>query len=191
MKRHVIVPEPSRRIIYRWAWWVATGFGSGLLRPAPGTWGSLAALSVWVGLVALLHSLHLRPALFECLLALSALLMVFASVIASGIVVRRTGSKDPSYVVSDEWAGMWLALWPARRIVSYAIESGEWARAAAAVFAAFILFRMFDIWKPWPIGSLEKLPGGWGVTMDDVAAGVFAGLFVCGFLLVVEALVIL
>jgi len=177
--------EPPKCITPRWAWWVATGFGSGLLRPAPGTWGSLAALPVWAGLVVLLHSLAISLALFECLLGLSVLLMVFVSVVASGIVVRQTASKDPSYVVSDEWAGMWLALWPARWIVSNAIDSDVWALAVAAVFAAFILFRLFDIWKPWPIRSLEKLPGGWGVTLDDVAAGMFAGLFVYGLLLVV------
>jgi phosphatidylglycerophosphatase A len=115
---------------------------------------------------------------FDCLLGLSALLMVLASVAASGIVVRRSGLRDPGHIVSDEWAGMWLALWPARRLVSDAIGGGGWALAAAAALAAFLLFRLLDIWKPLPIRSLERLPGGWGVTMDDVAAGIFAGLAV-------------
>jgi phosphatidylglycerophosphatase A len=116
--------------------------------------------------------------LFGCLLGLSALLMALASVAASGAVVRRSESKDPGHVVSDEWAGMWLALWPARRLVSDAFGGGGWALAGVAVLAAFLLFRLLDIWKPPPIGGLERLPGGWGVTMDDVAAGIFAGLAV-------------
>jgi phosphatidylglycerophosphatase A len=78
---------------------------------------------------------------------------------------------------------MWLALWPARRLVSDAIGGGGWAPAAAAVFAAFLLFRLLDILKPPPIKTLERLPRGWGVTMDDVAAGIFAGLTVYGLLL--------
>jgi phosphatidylglycerophosphatase A len=116
--------------------------------------------------------------LFGRLLGLSALLMALASIAASGAVVRRSESKDPGHVVSDEWAGMWLALWPARRLVSDALGGGGWAPAAAAMLAAFLLFRLLDIWKPPPVGSLERLPGGWGVTMDDVAAGILAGLAV-------------
>jgi len=181
--KHSAVSEPPKRVTPRLAWWVATGFGSGLLRPAPGTWGSLAALVVWIGLILSLH--HLPPVLFECLLGLSVLLMALVSVAASGAVVRQLNLKDPSYVVSDEWAGMWLALWPTRRLASNAIESGEWVCPAVAMFTAFVLFRLFDIWKPQPIRRLERLPGGWGVTMDDVAAGIFAGLAVYGLLLVV------
>jgi phosphatidylglycerophosphatase A len=174
-------PQPPKPVRPKWAWWVATGFGSGLLRPAPGTQGSLAALVAWVGLVVLLRPLP--HVVFDCLLGLSALLMAFASVAASGVVVRQSESKDPGYVVSDEWTGMWLALWPTRRLISNAVGGGGWELAAAALFAAFLLFRLFDIWKPPPIRRFERLPGGWGVTMDDVVAGVLAGLIVYGLLL--------
>jgi phosphatidylglycerophosphatase A len=102
--------------------------------------------------------------------------MIFASIIASGLVARQTGEGDPRYIVSDEWAGMWLALWPARGYVADALGSGGWTASFASVLAAFLLFRLFDIWKPWPIRKLEALPGGWGITMDDVAAGILAGL---------------
>ena len=85
-----------------------------------------------------------------------------AGVWAAGAMGKMTDSDDPSEVVSDEVAGMWLALigipvtWP-------------------GLLAAFLLFRLFDVWKPGPINRLQNLPGGWGVMMDDVAAGAVAG----------------
>jgi phosphatidylglycerophosphatase A len=174
--------EPQNHIAPKWAWWIATGFGSGRLRPAPGTWGSLAALAAWFTLAYFIQPL---PGLAsDCVLGFLALLMIFASIFASGLVVRQVGIKDPSYIVSDEWAGMWLALWPARQGVYEAINGGDWKLAIVSMFAAFLFFRMFDIWKPWPIRKLESLPGGWGVTLDDVLAGVYAGLAVyCAMLL--------
>jgi phosphatidylglycerophosphatase A len=98
----------------------------------------------------------------------------------AGLVVRQIGERDPSFVVFDEWVGMWLALWPAREHVVDAFVSGgsSWKYALVEMFAAFLLFRLFDIWKPWPIRRAESLPGGWGVTLDDVVAGVIAGLMV-------------
>jgi phosphatidylglycerophosphatase A len=102
--------------------------------------------------------------------------MVIASIIASGLVARQAGGGDPRYIVSDEWAGMWLALWPAKGSAADAFHGGGWIAGLAPVLAAFLLFRLFDIWKPWPIRRLEALPGGWGITMDDVAAGILSGL---------------
>ncbi|MDR1840837.1 MAG: phosphatidylglycerophosphatase A [Holophagales bacterium] len=78
----------------------------------------------------------------------------------------------------DEWAGMFLALWPARQRVVEAINGDPWGYALAIMFGAFLLFRLFDIWKPWPARRLESLPGGWGATMDDVMAGMMAGLLI-------------
>ena len=165
-----------------WAGWIATGFGSGLLRPAPGTWGSLAAWAAWVALVVLIFVLPpilpLPGAAFDCLLGSLTILAVPVSVAASGLLLRETGEKDPGYIVSDEWVGMWLALWPARKHLVDALAGGGWQKATVWMFASFLLFRLFDIWKPWPLRRLEHIPGGWGVTLDDVAAGLYAGLLV-------------
>ena len=175
--------EQSNYTAPRWAWWIATGFGSGKLKSAPGTWGSLAAGAVWFGLVFLIH--FTARAAFEYVLGLLTLLMIFVSVFAVNHVVRQIDAKDPGYIVSDEWAGMWLALWPTRRLVAEAINGGSWKYALGVMFAAFLFFRFFDIWKPWPVRKLESLPRGWGVTLDDVMAGIFAGLVIyCAMVLI-------
>ncbi|MDR0499379.1 MAG: phosphatidylglycerophosphatase A [Holophagales bacterium] len=171
--------EPSELPEYtapKWAWWIATGFGSGRLNPAPGTWGSLAAWIAWFGLVCLIHTAP-RTA-FECILGLLTLLMVFVSVTLTGLIVRQVNVQDPSYIVFDEWVGMWLALWPTGRHVVSALNGGGWKYALVDMFAAFLLFRLFDIWKPWPIRKLESLPGGWGITLDDALSGILAGLII-------------
>ena len=112
----------------RWAWIVATGMGSGRLRPAPGTWGSLAGLAAWCLLSLLLatpfsawvlgHRNH--PHLAACIYAAEALFMLaplamsWLAVRAADQVLLETGDKDPGYIVADEWAGMWIILWPMR-----------------------------------------------------------------------------
>ncbi len=158
----------------RWAWWVATGFGSGYLKPAPGTWGSLAAVAVWWMLLqifglrmieksAAFHGSHALP------LAL-AFGMTMLAISASDRVVRETGLKDPAFIVADEWAGMWIALAPILWHVGSL--SPEWG--LLRVVTPFFLFRLFDIWKPWPCYQIQALRGGTGVVMDDVAAGLYA-----------------
>lgn len=155
----------------RWAWWVATGLGSGRLRPAPGTWGSLAALAAWVLLNrAPAHPGPVAHALWEIAFLLGPVLLTWAAVAASDLVVAETGLKDPSWIVADEWAGLWIALWPVRWAVPDA--HGTWRILLLAV--PFLLFRLFDIWKPWPIRQIQVLPGGQGVVADDVVAGLMA-----------------
>ncbi len=154
------------------AWWLATGFGSGRLRPAPGTWGSLAGLAAWVGLVRLLRALPARPAVTLGLLA--PLLLTAAAIWAADRVVAETGEKDPGYVVADEWAGQWIALTPL--LFAGALQpqpAGPWLLRLAV---PFLLFRLFDIWKPGPVGASQRLPGGLGVVIDDVLAGLLAAL---------------
>jgi len=133
---------------------LATWFGVGLLPKAPGTWGSLVALPLAWGLVS-----WGGPGL---LVQVAALLFVLGWGI-SREYVGRTGVKDPSEVVIDEVVGQWLVLAAAPlNPVSYGV--------------GFVLFRLFDIWKPGPIGWLDRrYGGGFGVMIDDVAAGV-AGL---------------
>ena len=110
----------------RWAWVVATGLGSGRLRPAPGTWGSLAALVAWMLLSVLFATPfstwvmghravpHLGYYIYgvEVLFILAPLAMTWLAVRASDRVVQETGEDDPGYIVADEWAGMWIILWP-------------------------------------------------------------------------------
>ena len=169
----------------RWAWWVATGFGSGYLKPAPGTWGSLAAVAVWW---ILLHLFGFR--LLEKLVAFHGpftlpLTLVFGmailGILASDRVLRETGLKDPGFIVVDEWAGMWIALAPLLWHVGCLTPGWGLLR----VVAPFALFRLFDIWKPWPCHQLQVLPGGTGVVIDDVAAGIYAAVgtfFIDGWL---------
>ena len=133
---------------------IATWFGVGLIRDAPGTWGSLAALPCAAGLYLLGG---------PWLLAGATGLVVMAGVWASGRYAAALGSGDPGAVVVDEVAGQWLALVP--------LPLDSWWYAAA-----FALFRLFDIAKPWPIGWLDRsLGGGLGIMADDLVAGLAAG----------------
>ncbi len=158
----------------RWAWWVATGFGSGYLKPAPGTWGSLAAVVAWWILFHLFgFRLIEKMGSFGGTLTLPLVLafgMVIIGILASDRVVRETGLKDPGFIVADEWAGMWIALAP----ILWHAGSLSVGWGLLRVVAPFALFRLFDIWKPWPCYQLQVLPGGIGVVIDDVAAGIYA-----------------
>jgi phosphatidylglycerophosphatase A len=174
----------------RWAWVVGTGLGSGWLRPAPGTWGSLAALVAWCLLSRLLATpfagwvLEHRSAPYlgyriygvEILFLLAPLAMTWVAVRSADLVVRETGEKDPPYAVIDEWAGMWITLWPMRWEIAQNLHRlwgpGGW-RWLPALLVPFLVFRLLDIWKPWPIRQIEMLPGGTGVVADDVVAGLY------------------
>jgi len=149
-------PAPTRKT--RWAWMLATFFGAGFLRPGPGTYGSLAALLLWY---AAAHAFHPAAALLAAATAAAALAATLIGIPASTIVARESGRTDPSFVVIDEVAGQWIALIAIRP---------DWPHAALAL----LLFRLFDIWKPWPIRRLERLPAGAGIMLDDVAAGLLA-----------------
>jgi phosphatidylglycerophosphatase A len=171
----MVAMTPSRPLSTRaspLAWWVATGFGSGYLKPAPGTWGSLVGLLAWVLLVGGLSHPGGGPRHWVLLGAPVAL--IFAGVWAADQVVRETGQKDPSFIVIDEWAGMWLALTPL--LFTVTLQPQPWLLGAARCVAPFLLFRLFDIWKPGAVDTAQRLPGGWGVVMDDVLAGLLAAL---------------
>ncbi len=142
----------------RWAWVLATFFGAGRMKPGPGTYGSLAAVLLWFGAAHLFHPDRLSLALAT---AVAALLITLIGIPASTIVARESGRRDPGFVVIDEVAGQWIALIAVRP---------DWQHAALAL----VLFRLFDIWKPWPIRKLEALPEGTGIMLDDVAAGALA-----------------
>jgi phosphatidylglycerophosphatase A len=148
-------PSPRKTL---WAWAVATFFGAGLLKPAPGTWGSLAALLLWAAFAMGAH-----PAALTLLLALIAGIVVSVAIgiPAASIAARESGRKDPGFVVVDEVAGQWIALLGC---------PADWKHGLIAL----ALFRLFDITKPFPARQLERLPEGWGIVFDDIAAGLYA-----------------
>jgi phosphatidylglycerophosphatase A len=95
---------------------------------------------------------------------------------STDLVVREAGEKDPPYAVIDEWAGMWITLWPVRWEIAQNLHRlwapGGW-RWLPVLLVPFLVFRALDIWKPWPIRQVEALPGGTGVMADDVVAGLY------------------
>ncbi len=146
---------------------VATVFGLGHLRPAPGTWAS--AVAVAVGLV--LHAAGGFP-----LLAAATALVAWAGFRACGRYLPGRADQDPGEVVIDEIAGQWLALCaPALAFFLRGAEVPAWLPWPAWV-GAFILFRLFDIWKPWLVGRADRAGGVRGVMLDDLWAGLFAGV---------------
>jgi phosphatidylglycerophosphatase A len=143
----------------RWAWTAATFFGTGFLRPGPGTWGSAAALLLWLGAAAWWHPSRTALAVGTALAALAATLV---GIPAATIVARESGREDPGFVVLDEAAGQWIAL--------LAASPARWQQW----LLAFLLFRFFDILKPPPARQFDRMHGGFGIMMDDVAAGLYA-----------------
>jgi phosphatidylglycerophosphatase A len=142
----------------RWAWVLGTWFGAGRMKPGPGTYGSVAAVLIWY---AAAHGFELGRVELAVTTTVVALLVTLIGIPASTIVARESGREDPGFVVIDEVAGQWIAL---------ILMRPDWQHAALAL----ALFRLFDIWKPWPIRRFESLPEGTGIMMDDVAAGVLA-----------------
>jgi phosphatidylglycerophosphatase A len=147
---------------------LVTVFGLGLLKPAPGTWGSLPSPLL---VLALLWS---GAALWviNVVLALLGIAFGIACVRFGHLAEQRYGTKDPRQVVADETAGQCVALWflPWRSIG----EAGAWSWNVILAATAFVAFRFFDILKPAPIYRLQRTPGGWGILIDDLVAGVWA-----------------
>ncbi len=145
-----------------WAWAVGTFFGACLMTPGRGTWGSVAAALLWF---ALCHWTTISFLELAILTAVMSLAVLAIGIPAATIVERESGGTDPGHVVIDEVCGQWIAL------VACPVD---WKHALAAL----ILFRGFDIVKPWPARQLERLPRGSGILFDDVAAGLYALLVV-------------
>ena len=147
---------------------IATFFYVGLIRPAPGTWGSAAAIPVGY----LIHVAGGFPAL------LAATIAVFF--IGWWATIRETHGKedhDPSEIVIDEVAGQWIALLPLSGGLWHA-GVDPWVFPYPGWIAAFLLFRLFDIWKPGPVGWADRKSTAFGVMFDDVIAGVMAAIVV-------------
>lgn len=151
---------------------MVTVFGLGHLRPAPGTWGSLPP----VLLAALMFALGAGPAghqfIYLGVMLLVAVVFTLACVTQGDRAEARFLKKDPSQVVADETAGQAVTL------MFIPPMAGAGAAAAFSLIFAFLAFRLLDIVKPWPARQIQRIPGGWGVVLDDLAAGVYAGLIV-------------
>ena len=152
-----LTPDQRRAVLSHPAGWIASGFGSGFSPFASGTVGSAVALIPWLALREL-----------DLMFYVLALVAAFAlGVWASDIVIRRLGIEDPSVVVWDEFVGQWIALLP----LVVAPRGWSW------IVAAFVLFRIFDVWKPWPASWADRhVKGGFGAMLDDVFAGAYAAL---------------
>jgi phosphatidylglycerophosphatase A len=136
---------------------LATWFGCGYFPWGPGTIGSLAGLLIAIGM-------HFWLGAGRLALLIAALVLLAPAIWASTHTARLVARPDPGIVVVDEVLGQWTTL------------------LGAAVFnwktllAGFLLFRLFDIWKPWPVRQFEKLPAGTGIVADDLAAGFYGAL---------------
>jgi phosphatidylglycerophosphatase A len=145
------VPDDWKIVFTRLDYFLAFGLGSGLAPRAPGTAGSAMGLLLFV------------PALGAPLaVQLGIIIISFVfGVWISDRVARHMEVKDPGGIVWDEFVGMWITL--------------LWLPSLIWLLPAFLLFRLFDIWKPWPVRVAdEKLAGGLGIMLDDVIAGIYA-----------------
>jgi phosphatidylglycerophosphatase A len=134
---------------------IAVWFGCGHLPVAPGTWGTLGAIPLY---------LLLRPH-GPLAVAVAAAVVTAVGIWSAGRVERRLGGKDPQIVCVDEVAGVLITWIPA-------------PSTTRALVVGVVLFRIFDQWKPWPARAAERLRGGAGVMLDDVAAGVWGAALV-------------
>ena len=136
---------------------IGTGFFTGYLSIAPGTFGSwTAACLIWI-------STHFFVLPIWQVSLVGAFICFILGLYSSNYLLQTSQEKDPSYIVIDEFAGMFL---------SYALVP----LTLTNFFLGFIFFRFFDILKPWPIRRLEFFQRGWGIMLDDILAGVYAGI---------------
>lgn len=158
----------------RFSLFIATACGLGYLPKAPGTWGSLAGVLIyflilkklptalttkWISIAGFNVQI---PVFLACTFAITVALI---GVWASTRVARHSGLEDPQFVVIDEVSGQMLTY-------LFALAPANWKY----LLLGFILFRVFDIWKPFPARQAESLPGGWGIMADDWIAGIYAAL---------------
>jgi phosphatidylglycerophosphatase A len=171
------VPSPRKpRISY----FFATACGLGYLKPGPGTWGSLAGVGISIllmwnvarkwnpdfGAKTGVWSFSGTPVYLDYI---AVVLVAAVGVYVAGKVERYSGKTDPQFVVIDEVSGQLIAL-------SFPFTMLNWK----SWLLGFILFRVFDIWKPFPARQAESLHRGWGIMADDWIAGLYAGLVLWG-----------
>jgi phosphatidylglycerophosphatase A len=165
----------------RVSYFLATACGLGYLKPGPGTWGSLAGVGISI-LIACRYFFFLAappepgwhlvwhsPLTPYGLNYVAVIIVAALGVYVSSKVERHYGKSDPQFVVIDEVSGQLIAL-------SFPFTVLNWK----SWLLGFILFRVFDIWKPFPARRAESLHGGWGIMADDWVAGIYAGLVLWG-----------
>jgi phosphatidylglycerophosphatase A len=169
---------PPSAILYksRFALFIATACGVGYIPVAPGTWGSLVGVILYCATAPLIirNAEDIRVSLgvtsfgviHVSLIAVAiCILLAIVGVWASNRVEKFSPTKDPQYVVIDEVSGQFLTY-------LLALAPLNWKY----LLVGFILFRVFDIWKPFPARQAESLPGGWGIMADDWIAGIYAAM---------------
>ncbi|QGU31809.1 phosphatidylglycerophosphatase A family protein [Thermochromatium tepidum] len=141
--------------------WIAFGFGSGLAPKAPGTFGTLAAIPIY---------LLMSPLAWPYYLGL-VILFSLIGIWACDRTARELDAKDPAAIVWDEFVGFFITM----LVVPYSLLMS--AQGWVWVLAGVLAFRLFDIWKPWPIQVIdERVGGGLGIMLDDILAGIMAAL---------------
>lgn len=161
--RKILTSIQRRALLASPAGWLACGFGSGLTPVAQGTFGSLAALLPWWWLRQLSVPVYV----------LVLLLGFGIGVWACNVAGRALAVDDHRSLVWDEFIGQWLALLPLGVPALLPSSGLAWWMPVLG----FVLFRLFDVWKPWPIRWLDRyVKGGFGVMIDDVIAGAFAAV---------------
>jgi phosphatidylglycerophosphatase A len=194
-------PAKKPRVSYL----IATAFGLGYLKPGPGTWGSLGGVALTIAIAApftdrfapifapIFKSLQIRAfgGYDEMLYAeiVVALLVSFIGVFAATRVANFSKTEDPQFVVIDEVSGVMITLLVGLGITYLPLHETRSPEFVGfgyiflqrvlnwkCLLLGFILFRVFDIWKPFPARQAERLPGGWGIMADDWIAGIYAAL---------------
>jgi phosphatidylglycerophosphatase A len=145
------------------ATWLATWFGYGFLKTAPGTWGTIGGIPFGMIIIFLGG--------FKAILA--SIIVIFAiGCWASSEFEKMSGEHDNSAIVIDEVVGIWIAMIPIS--ITNSIDP-------LMLLMAFVFFRLFDIFKPWPVGLCDrKIPGALGVMVDDILAGIYAAIIIAG-----------
>jgi len=142
-----------------------TTFGVGYIPGAPGTYGSAIAVAIYLATGSSITASGFSPASYQAIISLSLLVFCLTGIWASDRATSLLGNEDPNAVVVDELMGQFVTFC----FVPFGIG---WP----FILAGFLLFRLFDIWKPYPIDDLQGLPGGIGICADDIVAGVYAGI---------------
>ena len=137
---------------YSIAEWFGTVFKIGKLPLAPGTWSSFIASLLWF---------FLFDDIDLIVLPIITILIFFIGIVSSQKIINDTNENDPSRIVIDEWVGQWITF----TFIPVNLSN---------FVIGLVLFRFFDIIKPFPVKSAEKLTGGWGIMIDDVIAGIMS-----------------
>ena len=140
---------------------IATSLGAGFLPVAPGTWGAIVAIILWLPLY-----IWASPWVCFTVTAIATVVLTVAGTWASSVSEKYWG-KDPVIACVDETVGQWLSMWPITCLCPW------WE-----IVLSLALFRFFDIFKPLGIRAMERLPRGYGMMADDILAGIYSALII-------------